>query len=316
MTRAAIALGSNLGERLEHLCAAVQALANLGDIVAMSSVYETDPVGGPAQGAYLNAVVVLDTDLSAHELLDHLLAIEQEEGRRRTVRWGPRTLDLDLLLYGDSVVNDDRLIIPHPRLTERRFVLEPLVEAWPEAATPNGQTVRDALEAVQNQTVRRTRLRLEGRRQTFAGRGGWWVVAQGVVFAACFLALLDEPGTPTIVMGWVGGVIVVWGAVQLVLGLMDLGSNLTAYPQPLDSARLVARGVYRFVRHPIYGGLVLGMIGLGLFRASIAAVLVGLIGGVFFWMKARFEERRLRCHYPGYAAYAEQVTKRLVPWVV
>jgi 2-amino-4-hydroxy-6-hydroxymethyldihydropteridine diphosphokinase len=316
MTRAALALGSNLGERLSHLCHAVESLGTLGEVVATSSVYETEPVGGPAQGPYLNAVVIIDTNLEPVRLLDEILRIEQEEGRRRTVRWGPRTLDLDLLLYGGETVDNDRLVVPHPRLLERRFVLEPLVEAWPDAATPDGILARDALVRVQNQEVRRTRLRLEPRRSTFTARGGWWVVAQGVVLAASLLALADDPGSPAAWMAWLGVAVAGAGALQAILGLRHLGTNLTAYPQPLETARLVARGVYRLVRHPIYGGIVLMMVGAGLFRASAAALVIGVVGGMFFWFKARFEERMLRCHYPGYTDYATQVTRRLIPWVV
>jgi 2-amino-4-hydroxy-6-hydroxymethyldihydropteridine diphosphokinase len=316
MTRAAIALGSNLGERLSHLCHAVEALGTLGEVVATSSVYETEPVGGPAQGPYLNAVVVIETDLGPLRLLDEMLRIEQEEGRQRTVRWGPRTLDLDLLLFGSETVDDDRLVVPHPRLLERRFVLEPLVEAWPDAVTPDGTPARGALARVRDQDVRRTRRRLEPRRSTFTARGGWWVVAQGIVLAASLLTLADDPGTPTPWMAWLGAAVAGAGALEAILGLRHLGTNLTPYPQPLESARLVARGVYRLVRHPIYGGIVLMMVGAGLFRASVAALTVGVAGGVFFWFKARFEERLLRCHYPGYAGYATQVMKRLIPWVV
>jgi 2-amino-4-hydroxy-6-hydroxymethyldihydropteridine diphosphokinase len=316
MTRAAIALGSNIGERLLHLCAAVESLGELGTVVAVSSVYETEAVGGPAQGPYLNAVVLIDTDMEPHDLLDALLAIEQEEGRRRTVRWGPRTLDLDLLIYGDREIDDERLVVPHPRMLDRRFVLEPLLEVWPDVTIPAGHADADALARVRDQRVVRTRLRLEDRRSTFAARGGWWVVAQGVVLVACVVALMDEPGTPTVLMSVVGAVVVCAGAVQVLLGLRYLGTNLTPYPQPLATAHLVARGVYRLVRHPIYGGIVMMMIGAGLFRSSVSAVAVGLVGGVFFWFKARFEERRLRCHYPGYAEYAAQVTRRLIPWLV
>lgn len=128
-----IALGSNLGERSAHLRAGRAALAGLPGtrLVASSRVYETAPVGPPPQGPYLNAVVQLETEFQARELLMHMLAIEAETGRRREAadeRWGPRTLDLDLLLYGDSRIAEDGLQVPHPRLHERAFVLEPLCE--------------------------------------------------------------------------------------------------------------------------------------------------------------------------------------------
>lgn len=142
MTRAAIALGSNLGDRLGHLDAANDALAALGAVVAMSPVYETVPVGGPDQDAFLNAVTVLDTDLTARVLLERLLEIEHSRGRERAERWGPRTLDLDLLLYGNEVIQEPGLTVPHPRMTQRRFVLDPLLDAWPDAALPDGKALQ------------------------------------------------------------------------------------------------------------------------------------------------------------------------------
>lgn len=151
--RAAVGLGSNLGNRRATLDAAIEALALLGDVVAVSSLYETAPVGGPKQGDYLNAVVVLDTDLEPAELLEALLAIEADQGRVRTARFGPRTLDLDLLLYGDAVVDEPGLTVPHPRMTERRFVLEPLLEVWPDATFPDGTEIATLLPAVAAQEV-------------------------------------------------------------------------------------------------------------------------------------------------------------------
>jgi len=319
MTRAAVALGSNLGDRVRHLCRAVEGLRSVATVVAVSSVYETAPVGGPEQGPYLNAVVVIDTDLEAHQLLEALHDIEQVAGRERTVRWGPRTLDLDLILFGSEVIDDDTLTVPHPRLAERRFVLEPLAEAWPEATTPAGAAISELLAGVQDQDVHRTRYRLTPkRRDGFTARGGWWVVAQGVVLAAALWALVVDAGSlpwPGSV-SWVGAAVFAAGAVQSLLGLQHLGANLTPYPAPLSEGRLVALGVYRLVRHPIYGGIVLMVLGAAMFRLSAWTLLVGLVAGVFFWAKARFEERRLMEHYPGYAAYRSHVTRRLIPWVV
>jgi 2-amino-4-hydroxy-6-hydroxymethyldihydropteridine diphosphokinase len=128
-----IALGSNLGERASHLCAARNQLAAAQDIDvrAASRIYETAPVGPAGQAAYLNAVLEIDTPLLPSALLARLLAIERAEGRARSpqdVRWGPRTLDLDLLLYGESCLDEPGLSVPHPRLHERAFVLEPLCE--------------------------------------------------------------------------------------------------------------------------------------------------------------------------------------------
>jgi 2-amino-4-hydroxy-6-hydroxymethyldihydropteridine diphosphokinase len=134
-------LGSNLGDRRAHLRDAV---AGLSDVVAVSDVYETDPVGGPEQPAYLNCVVELDTTLTPHELLDLAHDLEAKAARVRTVRWGPRTLDVDVLLVGDLTVDEPDLVVPHPRMFERAFVLVPLHELAPDlvAAVPDAAGVR------------------------------------------------------------------------------------------------------------------------------------------------------------------------------
>lgn len=135
MTRAFVGLGSNLGDRRAHLEWAVRSLP---DVVAVSSLYETDPVGGPAdQPAYLNAVVELATSLSARQLLEIARSLEDRAGRVRAERWGPRTLDVDVLLVGDTTVDEEDLQIPHPRMWERRFVLEPLSELAPDLVPPH-----------------------------------------------------------------------------------------------------------------------------------------------------------------------------------
>ena len=134
--RAYLGIGSNLGDRLAHLQAAVDALAAEPDvsIVAVSPVYETEPVGGPPQDDYLNAVVAVDTSLDARGLLDAAHRAEAAEHRVRAERWGPRTLDVDVLLVGDDRVDEPDLQVPHPRLTERAFVLVPLADVAPEWA--------------------------------------------------------------------------------------------------------------------------------------------------------------------------------------
>jgi len=123
-----VALGSNLGDRRAHLEAAFTALAALPHtrLVARSAIFETPPFGPPGQQNYYNAAAALETALSPLALLDALLAIEQARGRVRRERWGPRTLDLDLLLHGDAVVQEPRLTLPHPAMLERAFVLAPL----------------------------------------------------------------------------------------------------------------------------------------------------------------------------------------------
>jgi 2-amino-4-hydroxy-6-hydroxymethyldihydropteridine diphosphokinase len=146
VTRAAFGLGSNLGDRRAHLEAAVRGLAGLGEVLAVSSFRETAPVGGPPQPAYLNAAVVVATELEPLALLHAAQEIERRAGRERGVVWGPRTLDLDLLLYGDRTLREPGLVVPHPRLHERRFVLEPLAEIaldWPVPGL--GRTVGELL---------------------------------------------------------------------------------------------------------------------------------------------------------------------------
>ena len=155
MTRFAIALGSNEGARLEHLRRAVKELERLGSVEAVSSVYETEPVGGPAQDRYLNAVVILDTTSDPHDLLAGLQGIEVDHGRVRDVRWGPRTLDLDIVASDGRPVRAPDLEIPHPRASERRFVLEPLCELWPEAMVAEGLEAATARTLVSDQDVTR-----------------------------------------------------------------------------------------------------------------------------------------------------------------
>ncbi len=128
--RAFLALGSNLGDRRAYL---EEAVARLPDVVAVSHLYETDPVGGPpGQGAFLNCVVELRTSRTARELLAAAQAAEAAAQRVRAERWGPRTLDVDVLLVGDEVVDEPDLVVPHPRMWERGFVLVPLADLAPE----------------------------------------------------------------------------------------------------------------------------------------------------------------------------------------
>lgn len=130
-------------------------LGALGIVTGVSSLWETAPIGGVPQDDYLNAVVGLDTVIGPRPLLQAFLAIEADAGRERRERWGPRTLDLDLLLYGDAVIAAEGLQIPHPRMGERRFVLEPLSEVWPDAIVPGLGSVTRLLDSVRDQTVER-----------------------------------------------------------------------------------------------------------------------------------------------------------------
>ena len=147
MTRAYVGLGANLGPREVTILRAIELLAAVEGIsvVEVAQLRETDPVGVVDQPAFLNGAVALDTTLGARELLGALLDVERELGRVRTERWGPRTIDLDLLAYGDEVIDEPGLTVPHPRLGERRFALEPLVEIDPELVVPGLGRVSEAL---------------------------------------------------------------------------------------------------------------------------------------------------------------------------
>jgi 2-amino-4-hydroxy-6-hydroxymethyldihydropteridine diphosphokinase len=148
---AAISFGSNLGDRATTLASALVSLRRLGRVVAVSSFLETDPVGYLDQPRFLNGAVVLETDVEAHTLLDVLLAIEQQHGRDRShgIQKGPRTLDLDLLLYDDSVVHTRFLTVPHPEMHVRRFVLGPLAEIAPAWVHPVlHRSIQELLEAL------------------------------------------------------------------------------------------------------------------------------------------------------------------------
>ena len=138
MARAHIGLGSNLGDREAAMRAAIEALGKTGGIrvVQVSAFRETAPVGGPPQPAYLNAAAEIETDLRPREILEQLIEIEKDLGRIRAERCGPRVIDLDLLLCEDTVINEPDLIVPHPRMHERWFVLKPLADIAPDARHP------------------------------------------------------------------------------------------------------------------------------------------------------------------------------------
>ena len=142
---ATLALGANLGDRLRSLQAAVDQLADEGvRAVASSRIWETEPIGGPSgQPPYLNAVIRADTELGAYDVLSAANRVEAALGRTREVRWGPRTIDIDVLLYDDLQHDDPELTIPHPRLTERAFVILPLLEIDPAPVLPDGTRILD-----------------------------------------------------------------------------------------------------------------------------------------------------------------------------
>ncbi len=154
MTTVYLGLGSNLGDRRRNLEAALDALRAHPQITvsAVSSFLETDPVGGPpGQGKFLNAAAKIETDLSPEALLEELKRVERAIGRKPGSRWGPREIDLDILLCGDTILETGTLVIPHPRMRERRFVLEPLAEIAPTARDPaTGRTVRELLASLKD----------------------------------------------------------------------------------------------------------------------------------------------------------------------
>ncbi|MCX7780855.1 MAG: 2-amino-4-hydroxy-6-hydroxymethyldihydropteridine diphosphokinase [Negativicutes bacterium] len=148
----AIAFGSNLGDRAGNIIAGANQLVADGAVklLAISSLYETEPVGCKDQPDFLNATAIIATELPPLALLDACLAVEKQLGRVRTLRWGPRVLDIDILVYHDLQMNDERLTLPHPRLPERGFVLAPLAEIAPNTPVWQGLTVLELLTALQD----------------------------------------------------------------------------------------------------------------------------------------------------------------------
>lgn len=142
MARAFLGMGSNLGDRWEYLR---EAVASLDEVVAVSEVFETEPIGGPDQGAFLNIVVQLDTERTPRELLAVCHRLESAAGRVREERWGPRTLDVDVLWVDGTTVDEPDLIVPHPRMLQRRFVVEPLAQLAPELCPDGWRRTVDGL---------------------------------------------------------------------------------------------------------------------------------------------------------------------------
>jgi len=143
--KAIVALGANIGDPQSNLDVAVALLKEASEVLKVSSYYTTEPVGGPEQPDYLNAVVILESDLPAMDLLSLLHGIEKSLGRERIEHWGPRTIDCDLIQYGSILSESAELMLPHPRAHERRFVLEPWYEVEPEGILLTHGPIRELL---------------------------------------------------------------------------------------------------------------------------------------------------------------------------
>jgi 2-amino-4-hydroxy-6-hydroxymethyldihydropteridine diphosphokinase len=316
MTRYAVALGSNLGDRLGHLRAAIARMGEFAAISDVAGLYETAPMGGPEQGPYLNSVAVLETDLAPAPLLDALQSIETSRGRERVVRWGPRSLDLDIVAMAPGSVDSEHLVIPHPRAVDRRFVVEPLCEVWPEALVTDRVTASEALSRLGGQDVDLLDERWVEERPR---PDKWWVTAQFALFALIGIAVAGFGTVPTAAWSWwraAGGLTALLGVVMAVAAARWLGAALTAMPEPIAGSTLIDDGLYGMARHPIYGGLSLVAVGISVLFAGWAALALSLVLISFFWLKSDYEERRLRIAHPGYAAYRRRVRFRLIPFLL
>lgn len=316
MTRYAIGVGSNEGDRLAHLRAACNALTGHGTAVDVSPLYESEPVGGPEQDPFLNAVVVLESEDRPEEMLDFLQSIEDGRGRERKVRWGPRTLDLDIVATDGPPIKSGRLTIPHPRAIEREFVLRPLADVWPEA--PLGEySASEGLSALSDQGV--DFLASDWYPTSRRSVGTALVIGQFVLFLVVAVALAYDGSLPegdATALRIVGAALAMLGMIIAFIASRRLGPAMTAHPMPKAPGSLVLSGPYRYVRHPIYGGVTLVMVGTALFLDSILGTIAGLSLLPYFWLKSGYEERQLRMHYAGYRAYRAVVHRRLLPFVI
>lgn len=149
-----LSLGSNLGDRPANLRTAIENLEKIGHVAAASSFYETEPVDVKDQPWFLNCAVKLETELMPKQLMKAVLALEEKMGRRRRQSKGPRTIDIDILLFGDSTIQSKELVVPHPRMHERRFVLEPMVEIAPDVRHPGmKKTIRELRDGLADRVV-------------------------------------------------------------------------------------------------------------------------------------------------------------------
>ena len=317
MTRYALALGSNLGDRLSHLRAGVHALAEQANLSSVSSLYETEPVGGPEQGPYLNAVVLIETSLDGHRVLELANQIEAALGRERGTHWGPRTLDVDLVATsGDPIDDPPRLVVPHPRSVDRRFVLEPLSEIWPAAPVGGGVTASEALrDSPPDGVDLLSREWTTDRPRT----GVLWVAGQMLIFLAIGAAYVLQDSlarTAPGLVGVVGVLMAVVGLAGMLWSARSLGRGLTAVPEPVAGATLIVSGPYRWVRHPMYAAVFLLFAGFALYLGSPIAVALSVALLAYFWLKSGYEEKQLRIVYPDYRSYRQRVRSRFFPFLI
>ena len=252
----------------------------------------------------------------ADELLAHLRQIEKQQDRERKVRWGARTLDLDIIASDGSWVDTPDLQIPHPRSSEREFVLRPLVEVWPEALVSDGLTAKAALARCDDQGVDfLTKDWIEPvptwKGRVFVGIQMLWFV--GIALALAWDGTLPEGSAYAFRIAGAG--LAVFGVALAFISSRRLGPALTAVPEPTDDGLLIDTGPYRMVRHPIYGGVTLFILGTSMILDSITGAVLSLALFPFFYFKSEYEERVLRMRYSGYRAYREVVTRRFIPYV-
>jgi 2-amino-4-hydroxy-6-hydroxymethyldihydropteridine diphosphokinase len=311
VTRYAVSIGSNLGDRVGTLRSAIQALSAFVTNLEISPLYESAPVGGPDQGPFLNAAVGFDSDLSPLDLLHKLQAIENDHGRVRQEHWGPRTLDLDIIVSGADPVNEPpELVIPHPRARERFFVVAPMMSIWPEAELSPGLCFDDVYAGVSDQDVDLVaRTWVDG----FGSRGRLLVGAQILLFLVIGLLLVvtgtvPDGAGPTVIAGSVlalAGLILMWFSVKA------LGRNLVAVPEPIVGGSLVETGPYQRMRHPIYAAIFMIFAGVSVVFRSWPAGAVTIILYLLFSWKSHYEEGLLRIAYPEYWGYMKRVKYRM-----
>ncbi len=315
MPRATVALGSNLGDRLVQLRSGVDGLARLGEVVAVSSLYETEPVGGPVQGRYLNAVVLLETELEPEELLARLHQIEEDADRTRDVYWGPRTLDLDLITHDGRQVDLPHLTVPHPRAHERRFVLAPLAEVAPDAVLSDGLPARESVDRVSDQRIQRWEGSWLTESPQLGSEARWWVTGQVALLGVWLIAVVSTGrlvGLPLMVLG---ALVTGFGLVVGVAAVWSFGRKITPSPQPSKDAELVSSGIYSLVRHPMYGAVMMTTTGVAIASGSWWPISVALLLGGFLRLKSAREEQILAIAVGGYDEYQASVRRRFIPGI-